>query len=118
MIKEQNFDTCSHLIDDICFLAPVYTKHQHQRCDHSAMTLAILFSLKSPETLENGLQTHSAASLQSYRSIDADTWYKWALMLLANPLLFEFFRNYTKLAHLTDLAYLCASLSYIFLYLS
>ena len=26
-------------------LEPVYTKRQHQRCDNSAMTLAILFSL-------------------------------------------------------------------------
>ena len=32
---------------------------------HSAMTLANSFSLKSMETLENGLQTHSGPSLQS-----------------------------------------------------
>ena len=32
--------------------------------------------------------------------------------------LIEFFRNYTKLADLADMAYLCFSLSYIFLYLS
>ena len=44
---------------------PVYTKRQRQRCDYFAMMLAILFSLKSMETLENGLQTHSGASLQS-----------------------------------------------------
>ena len=47
------------------FLAHVYTKRQRQRCDNYAMTLAILLSLKSMETLENGLQTHSGASLQS-----------------------------------------------------
>ena len=39
-------------------LGPVYTKRQCQRCDHSAMTLVILFSLNSMEILENGLQTH------------------------------------------------------------
>ena len=43
------------------------------------MTLVILFSLKLMETLENRLQTHSGASLQSCRSIDADAWCKWAL---------------------------------------
>ena len=57
------------------------------------MTLAILFSLKSVESLENRLQPHSGvtplfsmrmelqASLQSCHSIDADAWCKWALML-------------------------------------
>ena len=49
---------------------PVYTKRQRQRCDNSAMTLAILLSLKSMETLENRLQPHSGVSLQSCRSID------------------------------------------------
>ena len=43
------------------------------------MTLAILFSLKSMETLENGLQPHSGASSQSCRSIDTDAWCKRAL---------------------------------------
>ena len=60
-------------------LGPVYIERQCQRCDYSAMKLAVLFSLKSMETLENGLQTHSGASLQSCRSIDTDAWYKWAL---------------------------------------
>ena len=60
-------------------LGPVYTKHQRQRCDHSAMTLVILFSLKLMETLENGLQTHSGASSQSCRSVDADVWCKRVL---------------------------------------
>ena len=61
---------------------PVYTKRQRQCCDNSAMTLAILFSLKSVESLENRLQPHSGAtplfsmrmewqaSLQSCRSVD------------------------------------------------
>ena len=61
---------------------PVYTKRQHQCSDNSAMTLAILFSLKSVESLENRLQPHSGetplfsmrmelqASLQSCRSVD------------------------------------------------
>ena len=59
-------------------LGPFYTKHQHQRCDHSAMTLVILFSLKSMETLENGLQTHYGALSQSCCSADADAWCKRA----------------------------------------
>ena len=42
---------------------------QSQCCDNSVMTLAILFSLKSMETLENGLQPHSGASLQSHRVV-------------------------------------------------
>ena len=56
------------------------------------MTLAILFSSKTVESLENGLQTHSGvipliskktesqASSQCCRSVDADAWYKRALM--------------------------------------
>ena len=73
------------------FLGPVYTKRQRQRCDNSAMTLAILFSLKSVESLENRLQPHSgvtpffsmrtesqASSLSCHR-VDADAWCKWAL---------------------------------------
>ena len=55
------------------------------------MTLAILFSLKSMELLENRLQPHSGAtplismgtesqaSSQSCHSVDADAWCKWAL---------------------------------------
>ena len=53
--------------------------------------LVILFSLKTVESLENGLQpqsgetpffsinTESLASSQSCRSIDVDAWCKWAL---------------------------------------
>ena len=41
------------------------------------MMLAILSSLKSMETLENGLQTHFGASLQS--CCNADAWCKRAL---------------------------------------
>ena len=84
-----------YLLPDLVFtkfpksvLGPVYTKRQHQRCDNSAMTLAILFSLKSVEMLENRLQpqpggtllfsmrTGSQASSQSCRSVAADTWCK------------------------------------------
>ena len=72
-------------------LGPIYTKRQRQCCDNSAMTLPIPFSLKSVESLENRLQPHSGAtplismrmesqaSSQSYRSVDADAWCKWAL---------------------------------------
>ena len=48
----------------IPLLGPVYTKRQRQRCNHSVMILTTLFSLKSIETLENGLQTLSWVSLQ------------------------------------------------------
>ena len=41
--------------------------------------LAILFSLKSVETLENGLQTHSGASSESCSSVNTDAWCKRAL---------------------------------------
>ena len=43
-------------------LGPVYTKHQHQCCINSVITLAILFSFKSVESLENRLQSHSVAT--------------------------------------------------------
>ena len=51
-------------LNTFCGVRSVYT--ERQRCDNSAMTLALLLSLKSMETLENGLQTHSGVSLQSY----------------------------------------------------
>ena len=40
-------------------LGSVYTKRQrqHQCCDNSVMTLAIMFSLKTMELLEDWLQT-------------------------------------------------------------
>ena len=74
-------------------LGAVYTKRQRQRRNHSVMTLAILFSLKSMEILENGLQSHSGALLQSCCSIDADAWCKRALTI-------------TFLSRLKDLVYL------------
>ena len=37
----------------------IYTKRQCEHCDNSAMTLVILFSLKTVESLENGLQPQS-----------------------------------------------------------
>ena len=70
---------------------PVYTKRQHQRYDDDAMMLAILFSLKTMESLENGLQTQSGetpvfsmrtdsqASSLCCRSVDAFAWYKRAV---------------------------------------
>ena len=60
----------------------VYTKRQRQCCDHTAMTLVILFSLKSMEMLENGLQTHYGALSQSCCSFDADAWCKRALTMV------------------------------------
>ena len=70
---------------------PLYTKHQHQRCDNSVMMLVIQFSLKTMESLENGLQPHSGATVlfsmitvslassQRFHSIDSDAWCKGAL---------------------------------------
>ena len=37
-------------------LGPIYIKRQRQRCDNSAMMIAVLFSLKTMESLQNGLQ--------------------------------------------------------------
>ena len=72
-------------------LGPIYTMHQYQHCNNSEMTLAILFSLKTMESLENGLQPNSGVTLlfstrrvllvasQSCRSVDPDSWCKRAL---------------------------------------
>ena len=65
----------------------VYTKRQRQRWHNPAMTLVILFSLKTVESLENGLQTRSGGlycfhweqNCKCHSSVDADAWYKWAL---------------------------------------
>ena len=74
-------------------LGPVYTKPQSKLCGNSAMTLAILFSLKTTGSLENGLQSNSGmtplfsmtavslASSQSCCSIDSDARYKRTIML-------------------------------------
>ena len=43
-------------------LGSVYTERQRQRRDNSVMTLAILFSSKTMESLENCLQPHSGAT--------------------------------------------------------
>ena len=45
-----------------CTFRPVYTKRQHQCCDNSPMTLAILFSLKTMESLQNGLKPYSGVT--------------------------------------------------------
>ena len=46
--------------DELCYvrstLRSVYTKRQRSSCNNSAITLMILFSLKTMESLENGLQ--------------------------------------------------------------
>ena len=64
---------------------------------NAAMTFAILFSLKTMESLQNGFATHfqvsplismrkeSLASSQSGRSVDADAWCKRAL----NEIIYE-----------------------------
>ena len=72
-------------------LGLVYAKRQGQRCDNSVMTLVILFSLKTMESLQVRVATHfraillfsmrtvSLASTQSCRSFDADSWCTRAL---------------------------------------
>ena len=37
-------------------LGPVYTEHHRQRCVNSVMTLVVVFSLKTMESHQNGLQ--------------------------------------------------------------
>ena len=59
---------------------PVYTKHQCQRCDNSAMTLHWLgFATHFQASPLISRRTESLASSQSGRSIDADPWCKPAL---------------------------------------
>ena len=77
-------------------LGSVYIKRQRQPCDNSAITLAILFSLKTMESLQIGVAIHFQATLffsmrsemlassQSCHSIDADTWYKWHLKVCSH----------------------------------
>ena len=44
------------LRESYVILGPGYTEHQRQRFDISVMTLATVFSLKTMESLENGLR--------------------------------------------------------------
>ena len=62
-------------------LWPIYTKHQHQCSANARMTLAILFSLKSMETLGNGIATRFRATPFVSMRIDAQC--KWALISLS-----------------------------------
>ena len=52
-------------------LGPVYTKRQHERCSNSAMALAILFSLKTMVSLQNGfaIKPVSLALTQYWRLV-------------------------------------------------
>ena len=51
-------------------LGPVYTKRQCQGCDNSVMTLAILFLLKTMESLQIGIAIHfQATPLLSMRTV-------------------------------------------------
>ena len=82
----------SHIAFAQPLLGPIYTKRQRQCCNNSEMTLAILFSLKSMESLLNGVATYfqvtslismwteSQASSKSCHSVDAD-----ALSASASP---------------------------------
>ena len=80
---ESESDIASRWIHRESNLGPVYTECHSQRCDNSAMILVSLFSLRTMELLEKGLQPHSGvtplflmrivslASLQNFRSIDS-----------------------------------------------
>ena len=49
--------SCVRRFLKLCDLGSVYTKRQCQCCDNSVMMLAILFSLKTVESLQNGVAT-------------------------------------------------------------
>ena len=77
-----------------------FTPSISQRWDNSAITLAILFSLTTMESLENGLQSNSGVaplfsmtavslmSLQSCHSVDSDAQCKRALKPVLNQATF------------------------------
>ena len=84
-----------YIVQEGEFVRPVYTKRQSQRCNIiSAMMLAILFSLKTMESIQNGIANHfqatplfsmktvMLASLQSCHNVDADAWCKLGLRRL------------------------------------
>ena len=49
--------SCVRRFLKLCDLGSLYTKRQCQCCDNSVMMLAILFSLKTVESLQNGVAT-------------------------------------------------------------
>ena len=74
-----------------CFVRARLHQRSASILRHSVITRAILFSLKTMELLENGLQLQCGATSlssrrtellvlsQSCRNIDAEAWYEWAL---------------------------------------
>ena len=80
-----------------------------------AMTLVILFSLKTVESFENGLQTRSGGlycfhweqNCKCHSSVDADAWYKWALtdeISISMDFYFQFSRGDPMLVGPTQVA--------------
>ena len=61
-------------------LGPVYTKHQRQCCDNSAMTRQNGFATHFQASPLISMRTESLVSSQSGRIVDADAWCKRALM--------------------------------------
>ena len=65
---------------------PVYTEHQSQHCDNSAIMLVILFSLKTMESLQNGLQPISSDAIvfneNSMASVitELSQYWRWCLV--------------------------------------
>ena len=49
-------------------LGCVYTKRQRQRCNNSAMMLAVIFLLQTMESLHTGYATHFQVTLFSMRT--------------------------------------------------
>ena len=51
--------------DMAVFMVQFTQKRQHQRCDNSVITLAILFLLKTMDSLQNGFASHFQVSPSS-----------------------------------------------------
>ena len=70
MRKEELDTNQSMCYYSLNLLGPVYTKHQSQRCENPVMTLVILFSWETVESLQNGVETHFLVTpLYSMRTV-------------------------------------------------
>ena len=69
---------------NILLVRAIYTKHQGQRCDNSAIMLQNGFATHFQASPLISMTTESLASSQSGRSVDADAWCKRALKLNTN----------------------------------
>ena len=81
------------VLTTLSYLGSVCTERQHQRCNNDDMFLNLLLSLKTMESLQNGVATqfssdsivfneNSIASImQSCHSVDADAWCNRTLVI-------------------------------------